>query len=382
MAPRRDTDGTAGMTSSQTPTGAHGPGRRGRPRRGASLARAAYALGQTARVGVYLGQYVLSARLTTPVEPKRPLQDAGSFPGLQEVLADLRALLERDWANVEAGVYRMPHDLLEEPVAALRRARRYFRELQRVERRRHGRGYDEVLKREEAARLRAAYPRYYLQNFHFQSDGWLSEDSAAIYDHQVEVLFSGGADAMRRQALVPLAEVMRTRRAAETRLIDVASGTGRFLTFVKDNYPRLPVTALDLSPDYLAQAARNLRPWRGVETVQAAAEETGLPDAGFDLATCIFLFHELPPRVRPRAAAEIARILKPGGRLLFVDSIQAGDHPPFDALLQRFPVAFHEPYYGSYTTTDLEALFAAAGLKTLSVERAFFSRVMVLEKAG
>ena len=35
--------------------------------------------------------------------------------------------------------------------------------------------------------------KHYLQNFHFQTDGYLSEASAELYDYQVEVLFSGGA---------------------------------------------------------------------------------------------------------------------------------------------------------------------------------------------
>ena len=30
-------------------------------------------------------------------------------------------------------------------------------------------------------------PRYYLQNFHFQSGGWMTDDSASRYDTQVEV---------------------------------------------------------------------------------------------------------------------------------------------------------------------------------------------------
>ena len=54
-------------------------------------------------------------------------------------------------------------------------------------------------------------PDYYRQNFHFQSDGWLSEHSAAIYDTQVEVLFTGAADVMRRRALKPIAEWMAGR---------------------------------------------------------------------------------------------------------------------------------------------------------------------------
>ena len=44
----------------------------------------------------------------------------------------------------------------------------------------------------------ATYPAYYRQNFHFQSGGWLTDHSAAIYDTQVEVLFTGAADVMRR----------------------------------------------------------------------------------------------------------------------------------------------------------------------------------------
>ena len=56
------------------------------------------------------------------------------------------------------------------------------------------------------AKTRGRRPEYYLQNFHFQSGGWLTEESADRYDTQVEVLFKGTANAMRRQALPPLAE--------------------------------------------------------------------------------------------------------------------------------------------------------------------------------
>ena len=52
---------------------------------------------------------------------------------------------------------------------------------------------------------------------------------------------------------------------------------------------------------------------------------------------------------RPRCAAsfssEFARVLKPGGRLVLVDSLQHGDEPDYDGLLELFPQSFHEPYY-------------------------------------
>ena len=339
------------------------------------MSRAAYTLGQGLRVGVYWGQYLLSARMTTPVKSPRPIE--GPFPGQERILRDLRALLTRDLQNIEAGYYRMPHDLADTPVRAMALARRYFADLKAVERRRHGRDHSEVRR---ARGDDGAYPRYYLQNFHYQTDGYLSRDSARLYDHQVEVLFGGGADAMRRQALVPLYHLLKARRTAETRLIDIAAGTGRFLSFVKDNYPRLPVTALDLSPAYLAEAKTLLSSWRGVDTIAAPAEATGLPDAAFDIATCVFLFHELPRKVRRDVAREIARILKPGGHLIFVDSVQTGDRPEYDGLLEYFPVAFHEPYYRDYTRDDLAALFTAAGFTLESVDIAYLSRVMVLAK--
>ena len=227
---------------------------------------------------------------------------------------------------------------------------------------------------------RDRYPRYYLQNFHYQSGGYLSEDSARLYDYQVEVLFTGGADAMRRQLLVPLRNCFETLGIRDARLLDLACGTGRFLRFVKDNYPRLHVTGADLSQPYLAMAQRQLRHWSRTAFVQGNAEKLPFGDGTFDIASCIYLFHELPHAVRQRVAGELARVLRPDGCLLFLDSIQRGDRPDFDPLLDRFPQAMHEPYFADYIQEDLPALFGAHGLEVEHVERVFFSRLMVLRR--
>jgi ubiquinone/menaquinone biosynthesis C-methylase UbiE len=87
------------------------------------------------------------------------------------------------------------------------------------------------------------------------------------------------------------------------------------------------------------------------------AEAMPFADAEFDVVTCIYLFHELPPRIRRSAVAEIRRVLRPGGTLIFVDSLQTGDEPDYDCTLEVFPVAFHEPYYESYLREDLDRLW-------------------------
>ena len=86
------------------------------------------------------------------------------------------------------------------------------------------------------------------------------------------MLFGGAADAMRRQALVPLHHEILRRGVRETRLLDLACGTGRFLREVKNNYPRLPVTGLDLSPFYLDEARRALADWSRTDFLAAPAE--------------------------------------------------------------------------------------------------------------
>ena len=99
------------------------------------------------------------------------------------------------------------------------------------------------------------YPDYYRQNFHYQSGGWFSDESAELYDTQVEALFTGTADAMRRAALAEIARELKGRDQRGVSLLDVACGNGRFLKTVMNVWPRLQAAGLDLSPNY-TDAAR------------------------------------------------------------------------------------------------------------------------------
>ena len=67
-------------------------------------------------------------------------------------------------------------------------------------------------------------------------------------------------------------------------------------------------------------------------------------------------------------------MLKPGGRLILVDSLQTGDEPDYDAMLDWFPVAFHEPYYASYLREDLPRLVGPAFQKLDEIP-AYLSKV-------
>jgi ubiquinone/menaquinone biosynthesis C-methylase UbiE len=333
-----------------------------------ALDRLTFNAAQAARVSWFFGQKLLASRVTRPVPLPEPLRGR-AMPDTQRILRDLWRLIEQDWRNVEAGNYLPAPEGSDSPFEAVRRAADFFADLSAVERRRHS--TTEVCRLTEVSDR--GYPPYYLQNFHFQSDGYLSDPSARRYDHQVEVLFGGAAAAMRRQALVPLRAAL-SQRGVE-RLLDVGCGTGCFLREVKANHPRLQVIGLDLSPYYLAVARQKLQPWSRARFVEGMAEAMPLGDEQFDAVTCIYLFHELPPGVRRAVVDEVRRVLRPGGVLIFVDSLQTGDEPDYDAMLEYFPVAFHEPYYASYLEEDLDRLWSP-GFSPEARLPAYFSKVL------
>ena len=105
-----------------------------------------------------------------------------------------------------------------------------------------------------------------------------------------------------------------------------------------------------------------------------------MADGSLDAVTSIFLFHELPPKIRRAAFAEFGRVLKPGGRLVLVDSLQAGDDPAYEGSLELFPQNFHEPYFTTYVKEDFSQLALDSGLVHRRDVPAFVSKVMVFDK--
>ncbi len=339
----------------------------------------AHLAGQTARTGWYavVGR-MMSRRVARMSESVPRYIPARPVPGEMALMRDVLALQRLDAENVRNGIYPLPVEDEGSLAAHIEAVRRMFADLPASNARRvEGRG-------EEAAAMPQAkgLPDYYARNFHFQTGGYLSDESAALYDIQVETLFVGAAGAMRRQALPPIADYVRGRDQRQLSMLDIACGTGRFLGQAAQAFPAMPMTGVDLSAAYIAEARRHLAGRRNITLIEGNAEALPVADGSQDIVTSVFLYHELPQEVRRAVTAEIARVLKPGGLSIFINSLQWGDKPGYDGMLEAFPVRFHEPYYENYLGDDLPALFDACGLQVQETALAFLSKIIVSRKTA
>lgn len=315
----------------------------------------------------------VSQRLTRPGQGEEAVKFATDTPRPDPAVTRRKwaSAFEKDARDIASGLYPAGEQHLPSP-ASFARTLDVLADGRRVDaRRRRADGFE--VRNEEGSE---GYPAYYRQNFHYQTGGWFSPESAQRYEPQVELLFAGTAAAMRRRALALLAKAWRDRDHRGLRMLDLACGAGGFLVDLRRAFPRAQTIGLDLSPAYLAEAGRTADASR----VQANAERLPFADASLDAVSCIYLFHELPPKLRPVIAAEIARVLKPGGVLAFADAVQFSDEPDLRRLLEAFPAYFHEPYFDSFQAADLPALFESTGLRQVDEDQAFLTKARLFQK--
>lgn len=105
---------------------------------------------------------------------------------------------------------------------------------------------------------------------------------------------------------------------APREVLDVATGTGDFALTIQAMAPEASVTGVDFVPGMLEiardKAARLSQP---VAFQEADALALPFPDASFDAVTCAFGFRNFADY--RRGLAELARVLRPGGRLVILE---------------------------------------------------------------
>ena len=161
------------------------------------------------------------------------------------------------------------------------------------------------------------------------------------------------------------------------RVLDVCCGTGDLSLALAPAMPGAAVTGLDFSPEMLAVARKRLaaHPADNLRFLRGNALELPFPDGSFVCAVISFGLRNLADS--PRAAAELARVVRPGGWVFCLDSFY-----PRSPLVRPFYTLYFKhlvtllggrdgaEYRWLYTSTrsflapaELAALFARQGLE-------------------
>lgn len=139
---------------------------------------------------------------------------------------------------------------------------------------------------------------------------------AKYYDSCVSVL-TLGQRARIRQATIAKAEIQ-----AGATVLEVGCGTGDVALAAKQRTGASgAVYGIDPAPEMIAVARdKAARTGLAVDFQVGVIEALAFPDASFDVVLSSLMMHHLPGELKRRGLAEIARVLKPGGRLLIIDA--------------------------------------------------------------
>jgi ubiquinone/menaquinone biosynthesis C-methylase UbiE len=135
---------------------------------------------------------------------------------------------------------------------------------------------------------------------------------AAIYDRAMAGTEEAGL-AERRHGLLA---------SAEGRVIEIGAGTGVNLAHYPETVTELVLTEPE-EPMARRLEAKAQASGRAATVVRTPAEALPFPDRSFDTAVCTLVLCTV--RDPERALGELARVLKPGGRLLFLEHVRSDD---------------------------------------------------------
>ena len=183
----------------------------------------------------------------------------------------------------------------------------------------------------------------------------------------VQKQFTKTRDAFAEFAVRDSADIVAERVAfaklePESLTLDVACGPG---TLVMAFAPRVRFArGIDVTAPMLVRAREFLRERQIANAAfdQGEAEHLPYPGGAFDLVSCQFAFHHMQ---KPEAAlAEMARVTRPGGRLLVVDAIGPESDEKWD-LHNRIEILRDPSHTASLRLTTLLKMFEETGLEVL-----------------
>lgn len=326
------------------------------------------------------------SRFVTPPHELDGKKDKELIKYLQNKVIKLH---ETEADNIEKGIYPASVLIPKSPKEHLKNLPYIIFDSLKISRRRKLNEKKDLPNNEETAEA----PDYLKRNFHFQTDGYFSKRSAYVYEHQVEVLFSGTAAPMRRQLIKYLKNHVSDEqlKSGKLKILEIGAGVGSATLDFAESFNFDQYVVSDISESYLEVARERIEekyknvPFEKMSIEKfsfkkAAGETLPFNEGEFDIVFSVFLFHELPSEIRQKVLEESQRVLKPGGLLGICDSLQRDDDPHLNIILEQFPIDYHEPFYKAYTLWNVQKSLEEARLKLLESSHVMLSKYWVAKK--
>jgi SAM-dependent methyltransferase len=205
----------------------------------------------------------------------------------------------------------------------------------------------------------AAHPE---KTFHFPT-GRLACLFVGYPAHQLDLVPATAVESFAGVGYPFAADVIRTGDV----VLDIGSGSGTDTLIASTlTGPRGKVYGLDMTPAMLDKLRRNVAAMRveNVAPTAGNAEEIPLPDASVDVVTSNGVLNLVPDK--PRVFAELARVLKPGGRVQISDISLA---KPVSDKSRSDPKLWAECVVGAVVEDNYVELLRAAGLTIEVISR-------------
>jgi ubiquinone/menaquinone biosynthesis C-methylase UbiE len=147
------------------------------------------------------------------------------------------------------------------------------------------------------------------------------------------------------------------------RVLDVATGAGH-TAFALAPYAA-EVVALDITREMLtvAQQVASERHLHNIRFLEGNAQELPCADASFDVVTCRHAAHHFPNL--HRGVREWARVLRPGGKLVLVDSMTP-EEPEIDTFLNEIETLRDPSHVRNHRRSEWLSLLNETGLTVRS----------------
>ncbi|MFG6107631.1 class I SAM-dependent methyltransferase [Leptothoe sp. EHU-05/26/07-4] len=220
------------------------------------------------------------------------------------------------------------------------------------------------------------YPDYYQAPFHAYAKGnlcWIAafETEPATYAMPLRIWPALSWEAAQAKLRTNIHQVLDQYGPNDVKnLLDVGCSIGISTQYLHQHYTQrqnhaVRTVGLDLSPYMLSVAKyrdtnNEIAEWR-----HAQAEETGLPNASFDLVSLQYVIHELPRKATQKICQEAFRLLRKGGSIALVDIDPKSPHiqnlnPILSTLMKST-----EPWSDDYYTFDIETALKQIGFNAV-----------------